>query len=91
MTKMSSNIKGVGFLVLSALIISLQNVIVKWIGGQFSALEIIAPFEYVSLLINIRWGFFIWREIPTWMILGGVALTLLSGLYVLVRERQEQQ
>jgi LPXTG-motif cell wall-anchored protein len=48
----------------------------------------LAPFEYVSLPINILWGFLFWHEIPTWMTLAGAALTLLSGLYVLYRERK---
>jgi drug/metabolite transporter (DMT)-like permease len=48
--------------------------------------SVIAPFEYVSLPINIMWGFLIWQEIPTWMTLAGAFLTLFSGLYVLYRE-----
>ncbi len=46
-----------------------------------------APFEYVSLPINILWGVLIWGEIPTWLTLAGAGLTLLSGLYVVYRER----
>ncbi|MCA9955682.1 MAG: DMT family transporter [Anaerolineales bacterium] len=53
--------------------------------------SVAAPFEYVSLPINILWGFLIWREIPTWMTLAGAALTLGSGLYVLYRERAERK
>ena len=49
--------------------------------------SVIAPFEYVSLPINILWGFLIWQEIPTWMTLSGASLTLFSGMYVLYRER----
>ncbi|UCF60176.1 MAG: DMT family transporter [Anaerolineaceae bacterium] len=49
--------------------------------------SILAPFEYVSLPINIMWGFLIWQEIPTMMTLAGAFLTLFSGLYVLYRER----
>ncbi len=52
--------------------------------------SVAAPFEYVSLPINIMWGFLIWREIPTWMTLAGAFLTLGSGLYVLYRERRER-
>ncbi|MAU01054.1 MAG: EamA family transporter [Anaerolineaceae bacterium] len=52
--------------------------------------SVAAPFEYVSLPINIMWGFLIWREIPTWITLAGAALTLGSGLYVLYRERRER-
>jgi hypothetical protein len=50
--------------------------------------SLLVPFEYVSLTINILWGFLFWHEIPTWMTLAGAALTLLSGLYVLYRERK---
>ena len=50
--------------------------------------SVIAPFEYVSLPINVLWGFLIWHEIPTWMTLAGAALTLFSGMYVLYRERK---
>ena len=52
--------------------------------------SVAAPFEYVSLPINIMWGLLIWGEIPTWLTLGGAALTLASGMYVLYRERQEE-
>jgi drug/metabolite transporter (DMT)-like permease len=52
--------------------------------------SVIAPFEYVSLPINIMWGFLIWQEIPTLATLVGAFLTLFSGLYVLYREQREQ-
>ena len=51
--------------------------------------SVIAPFEYVSLPINILWGFLIWQEVPTVMTLAGAFLTLASGLYVLYREQRE--
>jgi drug/metabolite transporter (DMT)-like permease len=50
--------------------------------------SVIAPFEYVSLPVNILWGFLIWREIPTTATLAGAFLTLASGLYVLYRKRE---
>lgn len=50
--------------------------------------SVLAPFEYLSLPINIMWGFLIWNEIPTLMTLAGAFLTLFSGLYVLYRERK---
>ncbi len=49
--------------------------------------SVIAPFEYISLPINILWGFLIWQEIPTVMTLAGAFLTLSSGMFVLYRER----
>ncbi len=38
MNKLSSNIQGVGFLVLAMLIFSLQDIAVKWIGGDYPVL-----------------------------------------------------
>lgn len=53
-------------------------------SGQAS---VIAPFEYLSLPINIVWGLLLFNEIPTWMTLVGALLTLLSGFFVLYRDR----
>ena len=36
MTKNSFSVKGVGFLLLAMFIISLQNIVIKWIGGDYS-------------------------------------------------------
>lgn len=49
--------------------------------------SVIAPFEYVSLPINIVWGFIFWHEIPTWLTMIGATLTLLSGMFIMYRER----
>lgn len=48
--------------------------------------SVVAPFEYAPLLINVMWGFFLWREIPTLMTVAGAFLTLLSGMYLLYQE-----
>jgi S-adenosylmethionine uptake transporter len=45
----STSIQGVGFLLLAMFIISLQNIVVKWIGGDYSALEIVALRSLVAL------------------------------------------
>jgi drug/metabolite transporter (DMT)-like permease len=69
-----------------------------WAGGMYfvaraysSALaSVVAPFEYISLPINVVWGFIIWQDFPvlaTWI---GAFLTIGSGLYILYRERKEQ-
>lgn len=49
--------------------------------------SVIAPFEYISLPINILWGFIFWGEVPTEMTLVGAFITLSSGLYILYREQ----
>ena len=53
--------------------------------------SVAAPFEYLSLPINVMWGFAIWREIPTWMTLAGAALTLLSGMFILYLDRRARR
>ena len=50
---MNSNVKGVNFLLLAILIGSLQSVAVKWIGGQYSVLEIVTLRSLVALPITI--------------------------------------
>ena len=50
--------------------------------------SVIAPFEYASLPISIMWGFLFWHEVPTLVTLAGAALTLASGMYLLIQERK---
>ena len=52
--------------------------------------SVIAPFEYASLPISILWGFLFWREVPTLMTLAGAALTLASGMYLLVQDQKKK-
>ena len=50
---------------------------------SFTEASVIAPFEYVTLPINVFWGFAIWHEFLTLLTWAGAFLTLLSGLYIL--------
>ena len=69
-----------------------------WAGGMYcmarayslALASVAAPFEYLSLPINVLWGLIFWQEIPTWMTVAGAGLTLSSGLYILYRERRER-
>ena len=53
MTTTNSNLKGIGFLLLAMLIGSLQAVAVKWIGGNYSVLEIVTVRSLVALPITV--------------------------------------
>ena len=53
MMKTSSNIQGVSYLVLAMLILSLQGIAVKWIGGDYSIMEIVMFRSFVALPITI--------------------------------------
>lgn len=50
--------------------------------------SVAAPFEYLTLPIDVMWGFLIWGEVPGWMTWVGAFLTIFSGMYVLYRERR---
>jgi drug/metabolite transporter (DMT)-like permease len=76
------------------IMVSLGVVWLGWIyfnarAYSLAQASIAAPFEYVSLPINIMWGYLIWNEIPSWMTLAGALMTIFSGLYILHREQKE--
>ncbi len=47
----------------------------------------ISPFTYVSILWATCFGILIWRDVPTGSMLLGTTIIILSGLYILHRER----
>ena len=53
MTTTNSNIRGVGFLVLGMLIFSLQDIAVKWIGGDYPVLEIVTFRSLIALPLTL--------------------------------------
>ena len=53
MNKISSNLQGVVFLVLGMLIFSLQDIAVKWIGGDYSVLEIVTFRSFIALPLTL--------------------------------------
>ena len=59
MTSATSNFKGIAYLLLAMLIGSLQAVAVKWIGGNYSVLEIVTFRSLVALPITLL---FFWLE-----------------------------
>src|SRR5262245_36293684 len=59
MTRMSSNIRGAASLVLAMLIFSLQDIAVKWIGGEYSVLEIVVLRSLIALPCTFP---FLWHE-----------------------------
>ncbi|HEY0605205.1 MAG TPA: DMT family transporter [Herpetosiphonaceae bacterium] len=53
MNKISSNMQGVGFLVLGMLIFSLQDIAVKWIGGDYPVLEIVTFRSVIAIPLTL--------------------------------------
>jgi drug/metabolite transporter (DMT)-like permease len=49
---------------------------------------VLAPFIYVGLIWMSAFGFLVFRDVPTLWTLSGAAVVILSGLYLLARERK---
>jgi drug/metabolite transporter (DMT)-like permease len=50
--------------------------------------SVIAPFEYVSMVLALAFGYLIFSETPTVSMLGGAALIVMAGLFIIWRERK---
>lgn len=55
---------------------------------RFAPVSVIAPFEYVSMLLAILIGYAVFSEVPTRNTLAGAGLIVLAGLFIIYRERQ---
>lgn len=50
--------------------------------------SVIAPFEYVSIILAVAVGYWLFDEVPTQTTLTGVALVILAGLVIIYREHK---
>lgn len=73
---------GVGFISLIA-----QSLIVH--SYQFAPVYVIAPFEYVTILWAIFFGWALFSEIPTPMMLTGSAIIIVCGMIIVQFERRQ--
>ncbi len=48
----------------------------------------IAPFEYTSILFGLVIGYFLFDELPTPVMLAGVAIIVAAGMFIIYREHQ---
>jgi drug/metabolite transporter (DMT)-like permease len=55
---------------------------------KYADTSLIAPFEYVSIIWASLFGFIIFGDVPTLFTLAGTVIVVLSGLFVIYRERQ---
>jgi drug/metabolite transporter (DMT)-like permease len=49
--------------------------------------SVISPFSYVMIIWATAFGILIWGDLPTSSMLIGTSIIILSGLYILHRER----
>lgn len=55
---------------------------------RYADASVIAPFEYSSILLAIAVGYFVFSEVPTLVMLVGIALIVVAGILIIWRERQ---
>ncbi|MBW2578207.1 MAG: DMT family transporter [Deltaproteobacteria bacterium] len=53
--------------------------------------SVIAPFEYTSLLWAMLFGFLVWGDVPTLLVLVSAAVVIASGIYVLHDEKSTRR
>ncbi len=51
--------------------------------------SVVAPFEFVMLVMAIFWGYMIWGEIPDLQAFIGIALIAGSGIFIFLREQNK--
>ncbi len=54
---------------------------------RYADMSVIAPFEYVSLLLTIAIGYLLFAEVPTVPMLVGATIIVAAGIAVILRER----
>ena len=53
---------------------------------RYADMSVIAPFEYVSLILTIAIGFAVFAEVPTLSMIVGATIIVCSGIAVILRE-----
>jgi len=53
--------------------------------------SVVAPFEYTSLLWAMLFGFLVWGDVPTTLVLASAVVVIASGIYVLHDEKAVQR
>ncbi len=55
---------------------------------RYADVSTIAPFEYVSLIISLLIGWFVFSDVPTFQMLAGAFIVVAAGLFIIWREHQ---
>ena len=56
---------------------------------RYAEASLLAPFDYLSLPLALRFGFWFWNEFPDWISLLGSAVIVLSGMMLMVWQGKE--
>jgi drug/metabolite transporter (DMT)-like permease len=50
---------------------------------------VLAPFGYFNIVFMVLLGYLVFADVPGWWTLAGAGIIIISGLYLLIRERQK--
>ena len=70
-----------------ALPISLGGILVSYAYKNHEA-SLLAPFEYVALVVAVGSTYLIWNEVPDLFSIFGIILIMVSGIFVSLREKE---
>ena len=76
-----------GFLVGAGLVGGVGQILLTS-SYRFAEASVLAPFTYVSMIWALLIGYFAFGEVPTGVMLAGAALIIMSGVAIVLRERQ---
>ncbi|SNT76505.1 Permease of the drug/metabolite transporter (DMT) superfamily [Paracoccus seriniphilus] len=55
---------------------------------RFADASLIAPFDYVSMILAIAIGWYVFGEAPTGIVLAGAGVVILAGILIILREHK---
>jgi len=76
------------FLLITAGILGGVGQILLTESYRFAEVSVIAPFEYCSIILALLVGYFVFNELPTTIMMAGVALIITAGIIIIERERR---
>jgi len=76
------------FLLISAGLLGGVGQILLTESYRHAEVAVIAPFEYCSIILALLIGYFVFDELPTGIMMAGVALIIVAGIIIIERERR---
>ncbi|HEY7690298.1 MAG TPA: DMT family transporter [Dongiaceae bacterium] len=58
---------------------------------RYAEASLIAPLDYTGMIWAILFGFWVWGDVPTWIVLAGAAVVICSTIYIVRREALVRQ
>ena len=61
------------------------------IGSRLGELSFVGPFKYISILIALIYGYLIWGDEPTLVMLAGASIIVISGIILVSNEKRRNR